>query len=105
MLIQRKGTVKEVSETVFKRKFKELGYKEVKKEVKKLEQVYGDYLTLDFVRGLKHISDEAKIRARYNLDTLVKNSSTDDSINVCVDAEKFWQLLSQECKEWLDVQS
>lgn len=34
MLIQRKGTVKEVSETLFKRKYKDLGYEEVKEEVK-----------------------------------------------------------------------
>ena len=74
----------------------------MKKQVKRLNQVYGEYLSLDFVSQLGHVAKEAQIRARYNLADLVKQDTSDDAINICVEAEHFWKLIEKECREWLD---
>lgn len=74
----------------------------MKKSVKTLKDIYGGYITPDFVEGLMRTSKEARIRARHNLDDLTKKSSTDNAIGVCVEAEQFWRLLEEECRRWLD---
>jgi hypothetical protein len=73
----------------------------LKKQIKTFEQIYGGYISEEFIHSLRAIAKEAKIRARYNLEELLKNDAPNEAINVCVEAEQYWKLMVDNCNDYL----
>lgn len=76
----------------------------MKKSVKSFENLYGEFATKDFVESLMSVSKTAKSKIRENLIKRVRFSNpTNHELMAAIKAEKFWELLHNECIRYLHI--